>query len=55
MNDGGKKGAKLLNGQSRQAIDSSSPAPYRIVEETSIRKSALAQFYHGRRGRALEA
>lgn len=50
-----KKQTKTLTDQLRQAIDECGLTRYAIAKRTGIDESALAKFYHGRRGLSMKA
>ena len=45
-----KRRPKKMTDQMRQAIDDSGLTRYRIAQDTGIDESALAKFYHRKRG-----
>jgi transcriptional regulator with XRE-family HTH domain len=49
------KRPKLLTDQLRELIHRSGHTRYRIAKATGIDESALAKFYHGRRGLSIAA
>jgi transcriptional regulator with XRE-family HTH domain len=51
----GRTRSQLLTDQLRRAIDDSGLTRYQISKNTGIDESALAKFYNGHRGLAMEA